>query len=262
MRRSILATGLLSATVLASTIAPSFSEALASNPIQGERSIVRIVADNSDVTGREPLRLAQANATGDREDRRQEERRQFRHGAERAGPQRHDREHDRRPARGERLGDERGPRHAGLDLAERLAATETYVGITAGQLDAWRAYSSALIAFFEHPEQDRGSGGPHREERQPSATTQEQRPQPGDTASRPLLAERLADRTIAQTGKAETLKAAVAALRSALSGEQLDRLTKAERAFAPHDHQRGPAGKDAGHRGRPGDDLPPPSDGE
>lgn len=158
-------------------------------------------------------------------------------------------------------GPERGPQgpgRPGLDIAAKLSAAETYVGITTTQEDAWRAYTSALIAFFERPAPIGGERGPGRDGAPPAPGTEQAKPAAPSPA--PLFAERVADRAIEQGEKARALKAAAGSLRSTLSGDQLVRLIEAEVALAP------PHG---GPEGRPGDwrdhgrpdvpfDMPPP----
>jgi hypothetical protein len=152
----------------------------------------------------------------------------------------------------------------GLKIAARLAQTETYVGITSAQLDVWRAYTSALIDFFERPARDRGPGGPAVA---PPPAQGEAGPAPADTAPA-LFAERLADRAIARAEKARALKTALDALRAQLTPEQLDRLVKAERAFRPHQRPHGSDRNDPHHRPRAGmpsissEDMPGASPGD
>lgn len=127
-----------------------------------------------------------------------------------------------------------------LAMAGRLSAMETLVGIRSDQLDVWRAYTSALIDFFDHRHSDR----------QPNA------------GERPLLGERIADRFLDRVDEAERLTAAADALRAVLSPEQLDRLADEERRLGP---RRGPMFHgDGSHRseeGGPRGDAPSP-DGE
>lgn len=216
MKHPLTTIGLLSAAMLA-TAAPTFAALL-----QGERM---------------PPQHAQAEPGGRHE-----------HRAQRPGRHHFDRQDERR---GGRHHERRGPSQHGLDLAARLAAAETYVGVTSAQEDAWRAYTSALISFFDRP-------APPAQEARPDV------PQPA-----PLFTERLAGRAIEQGEKAQALKDAAEALRAALSDEQLGRLARAEEAFSPrHVGPRGPHGGPlGGPRGGPdggpqrpaaGQDAPPP----
>ena len=171
-----------------------------------------------------------------------------RHGPGRFGPPGEPRDDDRR-----------GPESRldpALELAARLSAAETYVGVTPAQEDAWRAYTSALIAFFDHPQPPPGIGpddanGPQDDAQPPSP------PKPGPVADAPtsLPSDRIADRAIERGEKAKALKAATDALRSALKPDQLQRLAKAEEVLRP---PRPPHRMD---EPRPGPDMRPGPDG-
>jgi hypothetical protein len=125
------------------------------------------------------------------------------------------------------------------NAVEQVSAIEAYLEIEVDQLDRWRAYTSALLDFFEYPHQCRLPNDLHVEvERGPSAA-EEERWQPNSRAVPPqLFSERLATQMIAQAEKAHTLKAALDALRVALSAGQLDRLAKAESVMRPHHGRR------------------------
>lgn len=131
-----------------------------------------------------------------------------------------------------------GPRDPTLELAVRLSSIEFYVGISASQLDVWRAYTSALIWFFE----------PLPPPRAPETATLPALPSMGEgiqTADRivtPLLAEKLADDAISRSVKARSLKRAIDDLRSTLNRDQLDKLSKVDRLPGPHDPPPGPDG--------------------
>ena len=95
-----------------------------------------------------------------------------------------------------------------MDIAARLAATETYIGITPDQDAGWRTYAQAVIAFAE-------SG----------ARIPEQAP---DQVLRLLGPERLARAALERAGKAQAVVDAATALRAELTPEQLKRLLRAE----------------------------------
>lgn len=125
---------------------------------------------------------------------------------------------------GHPAGPPRGVGHLGLELAARLSAQETYIGITPDQAAAWRAYTAALLAFAGDAHSGRAGIGPDG----PRAPFPDAPQAP--TGERPdkLFAERLAERAIAQGEKAETLQAAAKALRETLSPAQLARLVEAD----------------------------------
>jgi len=147
--------------------------------------------------------------------------------------------------------------------------------VTTAQEDAWRAYTSALIAFFDHPMPPPAGGlddrhGPDGDPQQPPA------PRPGPTTDPvrplPLVSERIADRAIDQGEKAKALKVAVEALRSTLNADQLKRLASAEDSLRPPPRgpHHGPDGRHGEHGPRdraspppmPRGDIPPPSSRE
>lgn len=101
-----------------------------------------------------------------------------------------------------------------MKLARDLAGLETLIGIRADQLDAWRDYTSALLAVAEPP-------------RPPMP------PADGKAPEAFAPAERLADAAIARADAAETLKSAITALRGKLSPEQVALLQQAERRMGP-----------------------------
>lgn len=240
MKRSLLA-GLLSATVLASMAVPSVAETLTSNPMAGERPVVRVMAGHPGADGK-ALHLAQADIDRDGRDGGPQ---RPRHG-ERSEKRGHHRENGPGPAQ--------RPHELGIHLAGKLAAAEVYVGIKAGQEDAWRAYTSALIGFVDGMGPDAHGREPGEHGQQPGpgvdgSTPPAERSRPEGPQSGTLFAERMADRAIEQGEKARTLKEAAEALRSALDDEQLARLAGAELSFAPGPGMRGPHD---GPHGRPG----------
>lgn len=101
-----------------------------------------------------------------------------------------------------------------LKLARDLAGLETLIGIRSDQLDAWRDYTSALLAVAEPP-------------RSPMP------PMDGKGSEAFAPAERLADAAIARAEAAETLKSAIATLRDRLTPEQTALLQQAERRMGP-----------------------------
>lgn len=232
MKRSLMVLGLLSATVLTAATSPSHAQGIGAGAPQGEAPAFQRVAADGDAAGRPPLPGAEARRDG------------------RIAPP--------APPHQPREGDRFRPQRFGLELAADLAAAETYVGITAGQLDAWRAYTTALIAFLEPSERGPGPRGPR-----PDAPPAGQPAPPagqGEAAPAPLPGERLADRAVEQAEKANALKEAIGALRGALSADQLERLAKAGPSFAPGPRGHGPAGPQPQDGGaRPGFEprLPP-----
>lgn len=241
MRRSFT-TVLLSASVLTSVVSPSSSQDLNPNPSQGGRLAVRVVAGDFRAPGdfsvldKEPFPVAQGQPRPEApplpaphpDDPPQWLGDDGPGGPDRGWP----------PPMG-------GPDPSGLGFAARLAAAETYVGITAGQLDAWRAYTSALIDFLENA----GPGPRPDREPRPAPAGADGTAKPSPDAD-PFFAERLADRAIAQAEKAKALKQAIDALRPVLRPEQLERLVKTEPAFPPPPPAPGPGGEN----------VPPPAE--
>lgn len=105
-----------------------------------------------------------------------------------------------------------------FELAQELSGIETYVGITAAQIDAWRGYTSALIDFID-------AGKPP----EPASFGHNHRPDPASAGKNtPLQAELIAEASLLVAESARKLKDSVSALTAVLSPEQLERLSKAD----------------------------------
>ncbi|MFT4162810.1 hypothetical protein [Shinella sp.] len=125
----------------------------------------------------------------------------------------------------------------GLLLASKLAAAETYVGVTPDQLSAWHAYTAALIALVEASGPGAGDPGLGGARPQPFGEPElEHKPDMKDGKPMPLFSERLAERAAGMTDKARALQAAIETLRGTLDPDQFRRLAEAERTFAPGGH--------------------------
>jgi hypothetical protein len=119
----------------------------------------------------------------------------------------------------------REPDHA-LELASRLSAMETLIGIRVAQLDAWRDYAAALTDFLAFPK--------HMPPRPLSGTeTRPSAPDIGAMKPPELFGEEIADRLLDHAVKARVLKDKAAALRTVLTADQLDKLEDAERSLDP-----------------------------
>lgn len=255
MRRSLVVMGLLSATVLASVVSPSYSGDLSANPSRDEQSGIRVIRENPGATAKGApaneglLRIARADHGDEAHAMRPPRPR----GDEGIFPRPLSREDAGRPPKVAPPGELRGHHDLDLDLAARLSALETYVGITSAQLDTWRAYTSSLIDFLESPEP------PRDVDREPPPPRPEDATRPSQDAA-PFFAERLADAAIVRAEKAKALKQAIDALRSTLSTEQLDRLTRTERPFGRHPLYPpfpGPIEQEADRHGPADERLPP-----
>ncbi|WP_051231868.1 hypothetical protein [Kaistia adipata] len=127
-----------------------------------------------------------------------------------------------------------GPRKMQMWLANNLSATETLIGITADQQDAWRGYTNALLAMFERPARPDVKPGDK-----------------ADAAKVPFAREeRLIQNSTERAAKAGELQKAIDALKAKLTPEQLQKLADAELRFGPpmrgghgHGPDRGPRGE-------------------
>lgn len=125
-----------------------------------------------------------------------------------------------------------------LRLAGKLSAAEIFLGITAEQESAWRAYTSAVLALAEPPTPPAPAGMAEQ-----SGATRETGVAPAAGATPPLMSELLARQMVARAQEAQTLLDAIQGLRGALTPEQLAKLARIEPEFAP-----GPRGMHDGGR--------------
>ncbi|QTL01742.1 hypothetical protein J5J86_13055 [Aquabacter sp. L1I39] len=96
-------------------------------------------------------------------------------------------------------------------LAQLLAAAETYVGVKADQIDAWRTFTDAAIALVPQPP----AGAPARTD-EPFARASE-----------------MAGRLASEGKKAEQLLAAIQQLKTKLTPAQLQRVAQFEAMLPP-----------------------------
>ncbi|MCB8838793.1 hypothetical protein [Aurantimonas sp. VKM B-3413] len=203
---------------------------------------------------------------------------------------------------GGRRGHHRGPgwRHrqgpgmmSPAKIAGALSVVETGIGIKPDQMDAWRSFTGAMIAFAEAsqpPFMDRpgrdgvrmmpnadGSraGSSPAQDDDPSASDEageppmatEARPgaaTPGDVKDRAFrFLDRMADRAIERGEKAKALKSAIDGLKGVLTDEQVTTARGLVRSMMMEAHQRhhGDRGRHGGwrhhgwDRGDRGDDM-------
>jgi hypothetical protein len=121
-----------------------------------------------------------------------------------------------------------GPRNMQMWLANNLNTTETLIGITADQQDAWRGYTNAVLAMFERPARPDVKPGDK-----------------ADAAKVPFAREeRLIRMATDRAAKAADLSKAIEALKAKLTPEQMQKLADAELRFGPpmrgHGPDRGP----------------------
>lgn len=141
-------------------------------------------------------------------------------------------------------------RRAQTMMAERLATAETQIGIRSAQLDTWRDFTTAALAFASPPDMPRGPGnGPHGGPPAAPGAGPEggpgmgfgMGPGAGDRLQR--LAAFAADRA----AKADALAKAATALDEVLTPEQKQIVAEIDLMAPPH---------------RPGHKPPHPRDGD
>ncbi|MBA8880103.1 Spy/CpxP family protein refolding chaperone [Phyllobacterium myrsinacearum] len=204
MKRTVLTGTLVSTIIYALTATPSWA-GLIQHP--------DAVTPKDEIAGVSFTQLAQSFLGQDKE---YDEENACREELEKADEARH--QHDARFPH---------PKDRALALAGRLAAEETIVGIRSEQLDAWRNYSSALLAFAD---------GPHPHFRDEASPGNEGDDPAKPRENEPLTMDRMADMAIERGEKAQTLKQAAKALLDILTPEQRIKFADAGRKgpWVPH----------------------------
>lgn len=113
-----------------------------------------------------------------------------------------------------------------LELASKLSALETLIGIHSAQLDAWRDYTSALTDFFAPPEHG-PMGPPPADGAKPADANN------GAAKPQLLFGEEAANHALDRAAKARILKDKATALHNVLTPDQFAKLEEAERSLEP-----------------------------
>lgn len=177
-------------------------------------------------------------------------------------------------------------------VAGALAAIETGIGVQPDQMEAWRTFTAALVAFADGaqpPHMGMRQGGPRMmpdaeaapdqsDDTSLEATVEDQVELPGDDADESadqadttendndavaseqagpgfFMLDRMADRAIEQGERAETLKAALADLQQTLTPEQIDTARSLVRSMmrdARKEHRAEMRERRGGRDGKPG----------
>ncbi|MGK9264091.1 hypothetical protein KXS15_24465 [Sinorhizobium meliloti] len=154
----------------------------------------------------------------------------------------------------------RGPGPTGMPpevvLAARLAVLETRIGIRSEQINVWRDYTSALQTLLSMPRPRHGDPGKGGAEAAPGRAPQADLKNTRDPFA---LEEAFADDFVKRAVAAQRLKAAIAALRTTLTPEQLDILASTDRLGGRLTQGGGgPSEEAAGPGGAPHDEWPRP----